>query len=439
MRLPRVAFLSSGLLLLMVAPSSLAASESRPGDDLFAQADRMLEKVSEVMQLEVKHPVRKEMTTREAVQAYLRRQLDRQQPGSKLSDLGEALTVLGLLPAHYDLADGVVRLLSEQVAGFYDPEENIFYVAEWVPESLQLPTMAHEMAHALQDQHYDLKRLLVPTPGNQDGDMAFQAVVEGQGVAVMMEVLAAPMGLSLEQAAGMMLALSDPAGMLAASEAMGLDSSALLSAPPFLLKSILFPYTDGMQFFMAFLKERSWKEAGMLFRDPPASTEEILHPEKYLQGRDLPQPVEVEVMEAALPADWQIFFRERLGEFTLREMLAVELTQTKAAAAAAGWDGDRTLIARSPDGKRKVLLQRSVWDTEEDAREYFRAWVELAESRHPDASPLEFSRDQAAAWSTAEGGVRIWRHETEVGVLEGAPSRMWAQLFDTPAGPEIQD
>jgi len=303
MRLPRAAFLTIGLLLLMVAPSSLAASESRPGDDLFAQADRMLEKVSEVMQLEVKHPVRKEMTTREAVQAYLRRQLDRQQPGSKLSDLGEALTVLGLLPAHYDLADGVVRLLSEQVAGFYDPEENIFYVAEWVPESLQLPTMAHEMAHALQDQHYDLKRLLVPTPGNQDGDMAFQAVVEGQGVAVMMEVLAAPMGLSLEQAAGMMLALSDPAGMLAASEAMGLDSSALLSAPPFLLKSILFPYTDGMQFFMAFLKERSWKEAGMLFRDPPASTEEILHPEKYLQGRDLPQPVEVEVMEAALPAD----------------------------------------------------------------------------------------------------------------------------------------
>ena len=104
---------------------------------------------------------------------------------------------------------------------------------------------------------------------------------------------------------------------------VGLDTGALRNSPPFLLSSLMFPYTDGMQFFLAFLKERSWEEAGVLFRDTPASTEEILHPEKYLQGRDLPQLVEAEAMEAALPAGWQVFFRERLGEFTTREMLGV--------------------------------------------------------------------------------------------------------------------
>lgn len=427
-------FACGAMVALGALPAGSAAEKPAAGDDLFAQADRMLEKVSDVMQLEVKHPVRKEMTTREAVQAYLHRQLDRQRPGSKLEDLGEALTVLGLLPADYDLAEGVVALLSDQVAGFYDPEKSIFYVADWLPDSLRLPTMAHELAHALQDQHYDLERLLQPTPGEQDADMAFQAVVEGQGVAVMTQVLVEPMGLSLEQVAGMMQALGDPAGMLSASEAMGVDTAALRKSPPFLLSSLMFPYTEGMQFFLAFLKERSWEEAGVLFRDTPASTEEILHPEKYLHGRDLPQPVEAEAMEAALPPGWQVFFRERLGEFTTREMLGVQLGDEQAAAAAAGWDGDRTLIARSPDGKRKVLLQRSVWDSEKDAVEYFRAWVEMARSRHPDASPLEFTKDQVAGWSTRDGGVRIWRDGVEVGVVEGAPSSMWTQLFDEQAG-----
>ena len=138
-------------------------------------------------------------------------------------------------------------------------------------------------------------------------------------------------------------------------------------------------------------------------------------------------------MEAALPPGWQVFFRERLGEFTTREMLRVQLEDEQAAAAAAGWDGDRTLIARSPDGKRKVLLQRSVWDSEKDALEYFHAWVEMARSRHPDASPLEFTKDRVAGWTTADGGVRVWRDGVEVGVLEGAPSQMWTQLFDEPA------
>ncbi len=137
-------------------------------------------------------------------------------------------------------------------------------------------------------------------------------------------------------------------------------------------------------------------------------------------------------MEASLPPGWQVFFRERLGEFTLREMLAVDLESEQAAAAAAGWDGDRTLIARSPDGERTVLMQRSVWDSEKDALEYFRAWAEKARIRHPDASPLEFTEDQAVGWTTADGGVRVWRDGVEVGVLEGAPSRMWAQLFAEP-------
>ncbi len=432
-RIRSTTFVWGAMVALGAVPAGSAAAEPEPGDALFAQADQMLEKVSGVMQLELKHPVSKEMTTREAVQEYLHRQLERQQPGSKLEDLGTALTVLGLLPADYDLAEGVVQLLSEQVAGFYDPEKSIFYVADWLPDNLQLPTMAHELAHALQDQHYDLEPLLQPTPGEQDADMAFQAVVEGQGVAVMTQILVEPMGLSLEQVGGMMQALSDPAGMMSASEAMGLDTGALRNSPPFLLSSLMFPYTDGMQFFLAFLKERSWEEAGVLFRDTPASTEEILHPEKYLQGRDLPQPVEAEAMEAALPVGWQVFFRERLGEFTTREMLGVELEDEQAAAAAAGWDGDRTLIARSPDGKRVVLLQRSVWDSEKDAREYFRAWVEMAKARHPGASPLEFVEDQVAGWTTVDGGVRVWRDGVEVGVLEGAPSEMWTKLFDESA------
>ena len=413
------------LLALLVC----AAGAPEPGEsDLFAQADDMLQKVSGILDLKVERPVRKEMTTRKAVQDYLRRQMSRQLPGRELHDLGEALQVLGLLPDGYDLGEGVVDLFSEQVAGFYDPERGIFYVADWVPPALQVPTLAHELVHALQDQHYDLSRLLRPTPGEQDADMAFQALVEGQGVAVMTEVMAEPMGLSLQQVGAMMQALGDPSTMLSASQAMGVESGALRTAPPFLLSSLMFPYTEGMQFFLAFLADHSWAEAGMLFRDPPASTEEILHPEKYFGGRDRPQAVEAKALEEALPAGWKVFFRERLGEFTLREMFSMHLERDQAAAAAAGWGSDRTLIARTARGER-MLLQRSIWDSPQDAREYFAAWVALARKRHPTATPLEFADNTLAAWATPAGGIRIAVDGASVTVVEGVPSEMWARLF----------
>jgi hypothetical protein len=406
------------------------------GRDLFSQADQLLKEVSEILRLPVREPVRKKMTTRDEVREYVKRQMDEQFPGVELDDLGEALGCLGLVPEGFDLREGLLALFTDQVAGYYDPEGDVFYIADWVPESLQEPAMAHELAHALQDQHFDLAPMLEPTDGEQDADMAMQAVVEGQGVAVMVEHMMKPMGMKLEQVGPMLGSWGDLSSLLSASESFGFDATALRGTPPFLVKSLMFPYSDGFTFYLAFLEARSWERGRELYRNAPVSTEQILHPEKYLVEVDLPQDVEAMDLEAALPAGWKVFFRERLGEFTLREMLSVHLEAPVAARAAAGWDGDRTLVARGPDGAL-VLLQRSEWDTPEDAGEYFRAWLDLVEARHPEAVPDRFTKDRVATWTSPGGDIRIWTEGSSVGVMTGAPTEAMRRLF--PPGDDEED
>lgn len=102
---------------------------------------------------------------------------------------------MGLLPVDADYEKLLFELLSEQVAGFYDPYRKTLYVADWLPLDMQRPALAHEIQHALQNQRFDLKKLARPLKSEGDRQLAQAAVVEGDGTAVMMEFAARGMGV----------------------------------------------------------------------------------------------------------------------------------------------------------------------------------------------------------------------------------------------------
>src|SRR5262249_47718141 len=143
---------------------------------------------------------------------------------------------LGLLPESADYEKLILDLLMEQVAGFYDPFAARLYIADWLPLEMQRPALAHEIEHALQDQHFDLKRFAEPIKDDGDRQLAQSALVEGDGTAVMLEFSAQSMGIPLDQ----MPSIASRIGKSIA--AGGMETTPLFDhAPPFLKETLLFP------------------------------------------------------------------------------------------------------------------------------------------------------------------------------------------------------
>jgi hypothetical protein len=268
---------------------------------------------------------------------------------------------LGLLPADANLGDLYVKLLGEQVAGLYSPDDKQLYVVSRSGKlgPTEKTTFAHEYTHALQDQNFDLGSLKLDEVGEGDKGIAGLSLVEGDATLVM----------SLWQIQH--LSQADLLQLL--GESLNPEVTASLDAmPKFLQESLLFPYTAGLSFVQALQASGGWDAVNGAFHNPPASTEQVLHPEKYASHE---APVDV-TLPADLPAKlgpgWTKGLEDTLGEFQLK----VWLDQAgggsggpSADAAAAGWGGDRVMLLDGPNGARAIAL-KTAWDSAADASEF---------------------------------------------------------------------
>jgi len=109
-------------------------------------------------------------------------------PGSVYADAKSA-EAFGLLPKNFDLDSFMVELLTEQIAGLYDPKAHEFYIANWIPLNDQRMVMAHELTHALQDQHFKIETWLKAARPNDDAELAREAFLEGSATAAMVDYL----------------------------------------------------------------------------------------------------------------------------------------------------------------------------------------------------------------------------------------------------------
>ena len=166
---------------------------------LVDDARAIARQVAGIRGLAVLRPIDFEVSDRETVRAYARASLADQMPPGQWESYEALLVHTGMIPPGTDLEELVVRLYAEQIAGYYDPARKTFYLADWLPQLLQRGVVAHEVTHALQDQHFDLERWLAELSPTEDGSLARAAVAEGDAMAAMIAYLLEPMGAGVEE------------------------------------------------------------------------------------------------------------------------------------------------------------------------------------------------------------------------------------------------
>ena len=281
------------------------------------------------------------------------------------------LAAMGLLPAGASLRDLYLELMGSQVAGFYDLEANeMFVVARsgGIGPS-ERATFAHEYVHALQDQRFQADRLVddAATKGHGDRALAWRSVVEGD--ASLVQLLWLQKYLTSEEIATVLEESSDP------------EAQAILDrAPAILRESLMFPYVTGTQFVIGVYMKGGWEAVNALYAALPASTEQVLHPDKYAAG-EAPREVSVPAADLAraLGAGWTVADEDTLGEFFLGTWLdergasgpaaVPSASPTAATRPAAGWGGDRSLLLLGPGDAHAIVLA-TAWDTAGDADEF---------------------------------------------------------------------
>jgi hypothetical protein len=331
-----------------------------------AQIDAVVAQVPAIRGLEPTRTVPYRFITRDQFAAQFHAQFAQDNPPAQLS-AEEALDKhLGVLPPDADLAALATQLYTSQVLAFYDPKTKDFTViqqpgAEFTPTDKV--TVAHEYDHALQDQHWDLGKLQTVDPTEGDRAAAISALAEGDATDVMSQW--ALQNLTLEQ----MTAL----GSVTPEEQQLLDSMPLL-----LRHSLEFPYNSGFLFVTTLQASGGWDAVNAAWDKPPASTEQIMHPEKYQAG-DQPITVALPDVAAKVGPAWKAAVTETEGELTTGIWLADGVDSGTGALglpdplpnadAAAGWGGDRLVSLDGPNGTWAVVWQ-TAWDTAQDATEF---------------------------------------------------------------------
>jgi len=344
------------------AASGAVGDAVGPDTALSRLATELLPEVEERSGIRATRPPALASSSRENLEGFLSRALVEQLPEEKADAVAAVYARLGLLPDTLQLGPLFRSLLLEQVVGYYDPRRDTLYVVDDVPEGQLQPILVHELVHALQDQHMDLDSLTRSVNEQNDRATAAQAALEGHATYAMMEwLISSQTGASVD-----LTAMPDLGGLLG-----GLDPSILAGtpvmrdAPRIVRESLIFPYIGGLVFL-----QRVWSADPArplpFGADLPESTEQVLHPDRFLGDRD--HPSDIVFMEDP-PASWREIHSDGLGELETRVLLEEHLGDPgRAATAAEGWDGDRYRLLR--DGGREVLIWASVWDSERDAIEF---------------------------------------------------------------------
>jgi hypothetical protein len=365
--------------------------------------------MSQITGLKLVTPLKKSLRSREEIRAYVIKQMNEEKnPSERYADQRSA-EAFGLLPKGFDLDSFMVNVLTEQVEGLYDPKAREFYIADWSPLADQRMVMAHELTHALEDQHFKIEDWLKAARPNEDAELARDAVLEGSAMAAMVDYLMLGTGRSLKDVPDF-----DP-GMLIGDLS---STPTLQKAPPFLKDALIFPYIGGLNFSAAVMRNTGWSTLPALFEKPPVSTQQILHPALYRSGKT-PATVTLPRLEKLLGENWSKLDENIMGEFGWKEVLKQFLDNDRAKNLAAAWDGDRYLLYEQKQTKKLILVTRLHLNDEERAARFFGQYSEALEKKYSERSNL-LRRPNFFSFDTPDGGVFLDCLGNECVTMEGA-------------------
>ncbi|HYY98592.1 MAG TPA: hypothetical protein VE642_08375 [Pyrinomonadaceae bacterium] len=368
----------------------------------------VLQETSEIRKLAILRPVQSGAQSRAEIEQMLVRNLDESATPEELRASEAVMKKLGLAPADFQLRPFIIKLLAEQVAGYYEPKTREFYLADWIDLDGQKPVMAHELTHALQDQHFDLRRFENWPKHDSDAELATHSLVEGDASFLMMQYI-----------------VRNPARQLAFIKSMGAAGASATEqidkAPRFLRETLVFPYFQGMAWVAGVYKQGGWDAVSAAYKNLPKSTEQILHNDKYAAG-EAPQKVTLLDISASLGRGWKMADNDVQGEWGYYLLLDQILQSPDVSKkASAGWGGDRYALFTGPNPADVLVAQKAVWDTEQDAREFFDAYVARTTKRY-GVEPATQAGPGRVFWKTPEGGALVELSGSTVLVLEGVPA-----------------
>ncbi len=397
------------VMLFWIAALPLLANDA----PVFREIRAMTQQIEKITGWKSKRKVPAAMMNKQQLDAYLKARLTEDVKPDELRAEEVTLRRLGFIGDKFDLKQSLLDVMNEQAAAFYDTRKKRLYLMEAAGErggeQMQETVLVHELSHALADQQHGLYRFMQRAGPSDDAHLARMAVLEGQATWLMSEYMAMQNGSTL-------VGKPELVEMMArASSSASSEFPALDAAPLYLQETFLFPYSQGMLFQSKIIEKMGKDGYSEVFRRPPTTTQQILHPDLYLAGRQPPS--------LTLPPGK---FRDPvLTDGTLGELdHQILLRQFKVpdwAAIAAGWSACRYRVLEDKQRTRATLLYVSEWRDEAAADAFFQAY---RKSILPvKLKQVSFRQDAASlvTGKAADGDFRLERQGRIVMALEGLP------------------
>jgi hypothetical protein len=431
-------------------PPAQAADQQKPthitpdqAKQLFSLVDELIKFSSQETGLPIKSEVKRQITSKAAVETYLKQKFNEDESAKRLQRGEIVLKKFGLLDHDFALKPFLLALLDEQIEAYYDSKTKTVNMLDWVSIEEQKPVLAHELTHALQDQHSDLEKWNDQTPDNvslnasedsdhlakDELDTARDAVAEGQATAVMMDYVLKPLGRSL---------VKDPEVMdlvkqqMAASE----DSPVLSRAPILLSESLLFPYREGLSF-----EQDVWMDQGQAaafagaLDHPPTSSWEIINPREYEKHHIPAVPILPDIHPLVDPL-YKPYDIGQVGQLDLHILAEIFGGDASARDLTPAWNGGiywagQRLDAKTPaeqaSTKSLALFYLSAWKNAASAQSFAQLYANELGRKYSglkldlDAQATTPSGVQQQVWTTTEGPVLITTRGNLVFVSESFP------------------
>jgi len=400
-------------------PSQQAPATSNP--EFLHAADEVLSQMSEILDLPIKEPLKKSLRSKQEIREYLIQE-EREDKNEEERDAdAKTLEAFGLIPKGFPLDSFMLDVLTDQIAGLYDPKAKEFYIADWIPVDEQRSVMAHELTHALEDQSYHIDPWIKSARPNDDAELARESVSEGSAMAAMVDYSLREQKLGVRDLPDVTLLIRS-----GAVDEMSKDPN-LAKAPPYIRDDLLFPYLAGTTFSQQFLKAHSgWEDLKILFANPPVSTQQIMHPDLYLAGVK-PEKVTLPEWKGLLPVDWKLLEENVMGEFNLDEVLKQFLDQDRADKLSTAWRGDRYASFENQKTKQVLLVFLVALDNPEDAARFSGQYSEALEKKYANRTQL-FRRPNYFQFRSDSGGVFLRCVDTECLSVEGASREIFDKI-----------
>ncbi len=435
------AAVAAGLIGAAAQTPALVATGTKPrisaaqAAELFRSVDTILRFDSKDTGLAIHREVKRKLLTREEVVAFLKQKMDEDKDTARIERSAIVLEKFGLLPPHFALRPFLLKLLGEQVAGFYDSKTKTVNLLDWVDADTQKPVMAHELTHALQDQYQSGRGVNLDDWENagpegtatnvaedrehiryDETDTAREAVLEGQAMVAYYDWYLSDKGRSLRTLPDLSLGAAND------TNSPDDDSPILDSAPLVLRESLLFPYQEGLVFEQHLLRDRGTQAA---FADalnrPPDTSLEIMHPEVYEHGEH-PPLLAVADLHPLLDRDWAPYDVGVMGALDVRILGEALADKGAGADAALAWDGGIYYAAQTRSAQTEAakdstasiaLIYLSRWKNPVAAAAFAKLYLASLPKRYPD-SQLQEPAVNRTITSTNEGPVIVAQQDRYV-------------------------